>query len=155
MDPTPVYFEVPGPFGVKGSTFAFPDRRSGKIRTKTDSKYGRAFAVAVKVAARAARVPLIPKGTGVVVSAVYEFPRPTGKDRARRHPCVRPDADKLIRALLDALSGTAYADDGQVVSLSVRKTYGRSLVARVMVAPEDPATDPADDFDAWLERFAR
>jgi len=71
VDPHPQtgYFEVPGPYGLKGSTWSFQDRR-GKIRTKTDSKYGRAFARDVQLAARAAGVVKIPKGTGVTVSAI-------------------------------------------------------------------------------------
>ena len=66
-------FEVPGPYGVKGSTFSFLDRR-GKLRTKTDCKHGKKFAHSVRVAALAAGVKLIPKGTGVTVSAGLRIP---------------------------------------------------------------------------------
>jgi len=131
-----VYFEVPGPFAVKGSTWSFRDRR-GVIRTKTDSKHGRTFAAAVQRAARGAGVPLIPKGQGVTVFVIYGFARPKGRDRFRVYPCVRPDVDKLSRALLDALTGIAYHDDGQVVALSVRKIYADTVKARVVIAPED------------------
>jgi crossover junction endodeoxyribonuclease RusA len=139
IDPNPPMwsFEVPGPYGVKGSTFSFVDRR-GKLRTKTDSKYGKKFANSVRMAALAAGVKRIPKGTGVTVSAVYGFTRPKGKDRGRLDPCVRPDADKLARALLDALSSVAYYDDGQVVALSIRKLYTPRFCARVIVMAEVP-----------------
>ena len=129
------YFEVPGPYGVKGSTVSFLDR-SGKVRTKTDSKHGKTFAHAVRWAAQIAEVPRIGKGAGVVVSVVFGFPRPTGRDRGRLSPCVRPDVDKLARALLDALTGVAYDDDGQVVCLSVRKVYAPRTVAKVMIQAE-------------------
>jgi len=137
VDPNPelFYFEVPGPFAVKGSTFSFKDRR-GVIRTKTDCKHGQTFAAAVQWAAKRAGVPLIPKGRGVTVSVVYSFARPKGRERWRVDPCVRPDVDKLCRALLDALTGIAYADDGQVVALSVRKIYAPIVRARVMVQAE-------------------
>jgi Holliday junction resolvase RusA-like endonuclease len=134
-NPDQVYFEVPGPFGVKGSTFSFLDRR-GKLRTKTDSKHGKSFAAAVQWAARQAHVPLVEKGRGVTLSVVYSFARPKGRDRWRLDPCVRPDVDKLVRALLDALTGIAYHDDGQVVALSVRKIYAPTVHARVIVMTE-------------------
>jgi len=137
IDPNPTfaYFEVPGPFATKGSLVAFKDRR-GIVRTKTDSKHGKTFAAAVQWAARAAGVTLIEKGRGVSLQVVYGFARPKGKDRARVDPCVRPDVDKLVRALLDALTGIAYHDDGQVVALSVRKTYAPRVIAKVFVMAE-------------------
>jgi crossover junction endodeoxyribonuclease RusA len=136
MDDEKYYFEVPGPFGVKGSTVAFRDRRNGKIRTKTDSKHGKTFLTAVRWAAKTAGVTRIPKGRGVSVSAIYSFPRPKGRDRLRVDPCVRPDVDKLSRALLDALTGVAYDDDGQVIALSIRKVYSDTIRARVIVMGE-------------------
>ena len=45
------------------------------------------------------------------------------KDRAARWPWKKPDADKLARHTLDALTGVIYADDGQVVSLLAEKRY--------------------------------
>ena len=42
----------------------------------------------------------------------------------RIYPFVRPDLDKLCRAVLDALTGIAYKDDQQVVSLFATKSYG-------------------------------
>lgn len=134
-NPPLVYFEVPGPFATKGSTISFKDRR-GIVRTKTDSKHGKTFAASVQWAARQAGVTLIEKGRGVSLQVVYGFVRPKGKDRARVDPCVRPDVDKLVRALLDALTGIAYHDDGQVVALSVRKTYATRVVAKVFVMAE-------------------
>lgn len=130
----PINFTVPGSPAVKGSTFSFLDPRTKKIRTKTDSKNGRHWAASVSWAARQANVAIIPKGIGVIVSVIYEFKRPTGRDRSRPDPSVRPDADKLARALLDALTGIAYEDDGQVVFLSIRKTYGPDDLTRVLVA---------------------
>lgn len=135
------YFEVPGPFGVKGSTVSFRDRHSGAIRTKTDCKHGKSFTSAVRWAAREAGVTCIPKGRGVSVSVMYSFARPKGRDRKRADPCVRPDVDKLSRALLDALTGIAYDDDGQVVALSVRKIYSDKIRARIVILGEPANAD--------------
>jgi Holliday junction resolvase RusA-like endonuclease len=129
MIAAPIEFVVPGPPAVKGSTLSFFDR--GRIVTKTDSKNGRAWARSVAWIAKSAGVRVIPKGHGVIVSIVYEFQPPLVAKRSE--PCVRPDVDKLARALLDALTGVAYEDDGQVVALTVRKTYGADTLTRIWV----------------------
>ena len=129
--PTPIAFTVPGRPAVKGSTFSFLDRR-GRLVTKQDSKNGKAWARTVAAAARAAGVQRFPKGIGVIVSVVYEMQSP--RRAVRRDPCVRPDCDKLARALLDALTGVAYEDDGQVIALTVRKTYAADTLTRVWVS---------------------
>jgi len=125
----PVQFVVDGPPAVKGSTFSFFYR--GRIVTKQDAKNLTSWAAQVAWCAREAGVPLIPKGVGVIVSVVYEFAPPIRL--VRSSPCTRPDIDKLARALLDALTGVAYEDDGQVVALTVRKMYGTDTRTRVWV----------------------
>lgn len=42
---------------------------------------------------------------------------------APRYHVYKPDLDKLIRAVLDALTGTAYDDDRQVVHIFADKTW--------------------------------
>lgn len=59
----------------------------------------------------------------VAVVATFYLPRPKSAPKSRVVPAVRPDLDKLARALLDALTTTVLHDDGQVVDLSVRKVY--------------------------------
>lgn len=39
-------------------------------------------------------------------------------------PTKKPDADNIAKSILDGLNGVAYADDKQVVELSVKKYYG-------------------------------
>ena len=128
---SPVTFTVLGPAALKGSTVSFI--RRGRVVTKPDCRALWPWTQACGWAARQAKVPLAPKGTGVTVEVVYELPRPT-RTVGRTHPCVRPDVDKLARALLDALTGIAYEDDGQVVALHVLKIYGPAPIARVTVA---------------------
>ena len=58
----------------------------------------------------------------IKVSLTFEFVRP--KSSKRMHPNVKPDLDKLTRAVFDALTKSGiYYDDAQVVSLRARKTY--------------------------------
>jgi Holliday junction resolvase RusA-like endonuclease len=67
------------------------------------------------------------------------------KDGAPAYPVVRPDADKLLRAVLDALTGRVWADDAQVVVATARKRYARFMEpARVVIVIRPAAT--------WRER---
>jgi crossover junction endodeoxyribonuclease RusA len=58
----------------------------------------------------------------IQVELLFVMPRP--RSVTREYPCVKPDLDKLCRSVLDALTGMAYKDDSQVVSLVARKVYG-------------------------------
>lgn len=56
-----------------------------------------------------------------VADLVFVMPRPQRTPAATPAAIRRPDADKLARAVLDALTGVAWADDSQVVDLRARK----------------------------------
>ena len=62
-----------------------------------------------------------------------------GKTVKRVWPCVRPDLDKYVRAVCDALTkATVYKDDGQVVNLHAQKRYvrdGEVPGVRIVVRP--------------------
>lgn len=66
----------------------------------------------------------IPVADPIQMTLVFIMPRP--KTVKREFPSVAPDLDKLIRAALDALTGVAYLDDGQVVEIHAHKIYGSS-----------------------------
>jgi Holliday junction resolvase RusA-like endonuclease len=68
------------------------------------------------------------------VEMVIEFRLPRPKTVKRDLPYVAPDLDKLIRAVLDALTGIAYVDDGQVVSITSSKVYGEPGVSISLLA---------------------
>lgn len=60
------------------------------------------------------------------------------RDTAPRYPGVKPDPDKLARAVLDGLtSGHAYRDDGQVVDLIVHKRYAERPGADIELSEVD------------------
>jgi len=80
----------------------------------------------------------------VQVSLYFYFQRPqshygTGRNAhqllpsAPSQPAVQPDIDKIARAVLDALTGTVFADDKQVVSLVCRKHYADAHMPGVTV----------------------
>lgn len=68
------------------------------------------------------------------VTLTFVFIRPKSSKRA--WPTVKPDIDKLTRAVLDSLtSAGVYADDSQVCALEVQKEYGLVEGVRVVVEP--------------------
>lgn len=63
-----------------------------------------------------------PTGGPVTVWLGFVMPRPKSAPKRSTPPAIRrPDADKLARACLDALTGIAFADDSQVIGLHVTK----------------------------------
>ncbi len=76
--------------------------------------------------------PMITRGRGVAVEYVFFFRRPKGhhtktgcpSSQWRAMPGTRPDLDKLVRAVNDALTGIVFEDDSQVVQdMGSRKMY--------------------------------
>lgn len=66
------------------------------------------------------------------VEIEFRMPRPRSVKRA--HPSVKPDVDKLARAVLDSLSAAAViVDDARVVSLTAEKVYAEIPGATIRV----------------------
>jgi len=63
-----------------------------------------------------------PIASAVKVELDFVMSRPKSSKRA--FPSVKPDLDKLIRAVLDGLTGVAFEDDSQVILIQSSKTYG-------------------------------
>ena len=79
--------------------------------------------------ARNCGVQLIEKDRGVTIDLMFCMPKPTSVRRPIL--CTRPDLDKLIRAVLDALTGIAYIDDGQVVAITASKIYSTQTGVKI------------------------
>jgi Holliday junction resolvase RusA-like endonuclease len=120
----------------QGSMRAFT--RNGKTWATSDNPRTRPWKAAVTSAA--ARVvedaglanPCYERHP-VAVAITFRFPRPKGHYGVRgllpsapAQMTGRPDIDKLVRAVLDALTGIVWRDDAQVVVLDVRKVYQRA-----------------------------
>ena len=59
------------------------------------------------------------------VSVEFVLSRPPSVPIHKRlRPTVKPDIDKLVRAINDALTGILFVDDCQVVSMTMSKEYG-------------------------------
>jgi crossover junction endodeoxyribonuclease RusA len=77
--------------------------------------------------------------TGPVgVSLCFTVPKPKSAPKTRRiWPDKRPDLDKLVRLVLDAITGEIIADDAQVVGAIVDETYPceSSIFGRMGIVP--------------------
>lgn len=114
-----------------GAFFSFKIQAQPKGRprfcrgfTVTDSKT-RAYEKALSMLARAQyRGEPIEGALEVKIKIYLQKPKRTKNES----PCVRPDLDNYIKAILDALNGIAFKDDGQIVDLSATKRYGEPRI---------------------------
>ena len=125
-------FTVPGtpvakarPRVYKGHAITPPKTEAAEKRVKLtirDKKQEKRLPLAEPVFGK--NIPL-----NVYVSLYFRPPLRTSKKRKEQmirgeiRPAVRPDADNLAKLVLDAMNGSVYFDDGQIVSLYVRKFY--------------------------------
>ncbi|MEW6726890.1 MAG: RusA family crossover junction endodeoxyribonuclease [Bacillota bacterium] len=117
-----ISFTVYGIPQPKGSTRSFV--KDGKVITTSDNPRLKDWHHLVAWAAQEHKPPALMQGP-VMVTLMFTLARPKSVSPKKRPlPVVKPDLDKLIRAVLDALKGTFYADDGQVCALNVFKRYG-------------------------------
>ena len=61
------------------------------------------------------------------VSVNFRFYLDRGVTVKRTYPSVKPDVDKLVRACLDALTGTLWEEDSQVVTVWADKLYAAGV----------------------------
>lgn len=112
-------FFVPGVPAPQGSK-----RHVGGGRLIESSKKVAPWRAAV-AAATLAHVPDHLTGP-ITLEVVFVMPRPKAWGKNRQDPMVQqPDLDKLIRAVDDALTGHAFADDSQVTHITAMKRRAR------------------------------
>ena len=134
-------FTVPGIPRPKGSK-----RALGPGRMVESSRYVGAWQAQITAAAWTYRLSAVPTAGPVRVTCLFTFPRPRSHYRTGRHATelrddapafhtARPDVDKLIRAVYDAItaSGAIWRDDSQVAQSSALKVYGINPGVRITV----------------------
>lgn len=140
---------LPMPQGSK-TVLRTPQGRTNVVQAGTRDSRQRheAWREAVRFAAVSAFRGKGPLEGPVVVEVHFCFTRP--KSSKREHPSVKPDLDKLVRSVLDSLTGPAYVDDSQVVCIVATKTYEEKAGCSIHVyalpeyeasAPEGPSID--------------
>lgn len=133
MTPTAhvLVFSVPGVPCPQGSKRAFIIKgKDGKLHAPMieSSKGVKPWRALISLAARDAMreqgcVGWFKKEP-VNLALFFYFSRPKSLSKKQKHHVVRPDLDKLCRAVLDAMKGIVYGDDGQVGSILANKGYG-------------------------------
>ena len=67
--------------------------------------------------------PEAPLAGPILVDLDFFLARPKSAPKKVTQPAKRPDLDKLIRAVLDAMTGIVFNDDGQVTAILAVKKF--------------------------------
>jgi len=117
-------FWVMGLPAGKGSNVPYINKSTGKASMfPSSNKALRAWRKAFKNGLKMAQPPDWPLDKIPMEVELHFYVHAPAKHGL--YPTVkRHDLDKLVRAVLDELTGVFYADDGQVVNLYAKKRYG-------------------------------
>lgn len=120
-------------------SFTVPYKPQGKARPRFDGRSGRAYTPkGTKEYEEFVRTCYLRMCHGIELSGEVQatvtayFPVPKNVSKSKRtamlagkvNPTVKPDADNIIKAILDALNGYAYRDDAAVTKVTAIKKYG-------------------------------
>ena len=103
-------------------------RFGGRAYKTAEAKaYENGIAIAYRLAVRNMK----PLEGPLSVNILAGYPIPASATKAQRAamlrgeqlPTKKPDIDNVVKAILDALNGEAWADDKQVVSVTAKKVY--------------------------------
>ncbi len=83
-------------------------------------------------AAKAAR------GAAVSMRLAFYFDAPKSAKKSALWKITKPDLDKLLRAVLDGLTGIAYQDDAQVCECAIAKFLGSPARVEVQISTIEP-----------------
>jgi Holliday junction resolvase RusA-like endonuclease len=133
-----IRFIVPGEPVAQGSMVPFlvPGMRQPSMHASNAKELNRWRKAVALAATAAAEGRVAAPGQPVIVRATFRFPPPAKMPKDRVAMTVAPDADKLLRACLDAMTLAedrkgnrlgVYADDKQVVDVRAIKLYATPL----------------------------
>jgi len=142
---TIVDFFVAGDPVPQGSVRAFTPKRGGRPILTSDNRGLKGWRN--RIATEAQRASDSMTSGPVMVEAHFRLVRPKSRPRRDQWPDRKPDVDKLLRAVLDGLTGILIEDDNQVCSAVAFKTYatpGEQPGARIVLRPlwAEEAGDP-------------
>jgi crossover junction endodeoxyribonuclease RusA len=130
-----VAFQVDGLPAAQGSK-TVGRSKAGQLFVREASRALAPWRLAIALAARQAMNGTDPFTGPLLLVATFRFPRPKTHYRTGRNAgqlkltapelcATRPDLDKLLRALGDAVSGIVCHDDAQICEVDVVKVYGQ------------------------------
>lgn len=127
-------------------TFEVPGKVKGKARARTffNAKLNRTMSytpdqtVNYENLIKMSFMQMKPEGfkpfenaVSVKISAIYR----KSKGNKMDDPCLKPDADNIVKVVCDALNGIAFYDDKQVISVAILKLFGEP--EKLVVTVED------------------
>ena len=135
-----IHFTVYGKPIPQGSQRAFmrPGMRQPVITS--DNRALGPWRLKIGAVAESLKAQKFDRGAPVEVAMDFYFARP-GSAKARKSMTVRPDLDKLVRAVFDAITGILIADDAQIVEHHARKYYGEPERVEIEIYCLTPAGD--------------
>lgn len=142
-----IEFTAYGKPRTKGSTQSFVSKRGKVVTHDAAGTAGLTWEQGVASAALVARSQAGERMVAdepIAVQAIFYTPRGpghfgTGRNSGRllpsapRYPAKRPDVDKFLRRILDAMTGVIYQDDGQVIAVHGEKRWGDPARAEIVV----------------------
>jgi Holliday junction resolvase RusA-like endonuclease len=117
----------------------------------------------VQLAYQAAGGRLYDGAVAVRITAHQALPKHATKaqraaaERGEIHPIRKPDLDNIVKIVLDALNGSAYRDDTQVLQLDARKIYtaGESHITVTVGTLDEITPAPVDWAVGWKKENAK
>lgn len=118
-------------------------RNKNFVQTYTDEKTV-AWEKKVYAAAAYAMSSPYPLETPVAVYLYFGIPIPKSHCKKRAKACLdgleapskRPDLDNMAKAVIDGMNGVIFKDDGQIVSLHMKKVYSSDPGVDILVKEE-------------------
>jgi len=69
----------------------------------------------------------------VYLRADFYFDKPKSTKKSVTHKTTKPDIDKLVRSVSDALTGVVFGDDSQIVQMDITKRFGSPARVEIRV----------------------
>jgi Holliday junction resolvase RusA-like endonuclease len=132
-----IRFTVYGTPQPQGSSRAFVPKGWTRAIITSDNKklkpWRQEIAGVALNAMRESKIGLL-EGVPIAILAEFFFDKPKSAKKSVLNKITKPDLDKLLRGLLDSLTGIIFKDDSQVVLCNIRKTFGSPSRVEVMVS---------------------
>jgi Holliday junction resolvase RusA-like endonuclease len=132
-------FTVIGHPEPQGSTKAFvPKGWTRAIVTSANKKnkpWRQEVAGVAKVEMQRAGIAMLESVHPVRVHAEFYFARPKSTKKSVIAKVTRPDVDKTLRSILDALTGIVFEDDAQVIDIHGLKLFGTPERVELTIGP--------------------
>lgn len=100
--------------------------------------------------------PVTPIEGPIRLEVTFWLPLPKSAPKRKRiYPIRKPDIDKLIRAVADALTGVLYRDDSQIVEALVLKRYAYDRMTGASVTVQQIEHHDVREYEGEVRQWER